>query len=101
MADRKIYKGTELKYMLNIEAQGFSMDDDDFEVTLISNRKRVTIKKDEMVIDEQGHFLFCFDTELLGTGDIILEITAYVPDDDFPDGLRTEKNKMMLCRVLA
>ena len=32
------YKGDEIKFAINLEAQGFSMDDDDFEVEVASPR---------------------------------------------------------------
>lgn len=44
-----IYKGTDLKFAINIDSPGFNMDDDDFTIELINGRRRAIIDKDNMV----------------------------------------------------
>lgn len=94
------YKGTDLKFILNIEIEGFSMEDDDFKVRLYSHRKSLEIPKKQMKQDEQGRFLFGFHTEDLGVGDIMMETIAYVPDTDFEDGIRKEVDRKILKKVV-
>lgn len=43
MAD--FYKGDEIKFAINIEAQGFSMDDDDFDIEVASTRVSIKASK--------------------------------------------------------
>lgn len=91
----EIYVGTELKYALNIEAEGFDMWEHEFEVDIVRGQKRIHIPKDAMVISDDQFFL-CFDTRELGTGRVYAYVTAHVPDADFPDGIRDEVQKLEL-----
>ena len=91
---------TELKFSLDITSEGFSMDSDDFKVVIRSTKGRMEIGKSEMILTEDGEYLFTVDTSVLGTGDYYAYIIAYVPDEDFDDGLRTEVTKQLLCTVM-
>ena len=101
IVERPIYLGTELKFSLNIEAEGFDMLEDDFKVIIKNMQKSVEIDKGEMILTQNDEFLFTLPTETLGTGDYYLITTAYVPDSDFQDGLRTEVQKQLLCVVTS
>lgn len=94
-----IYSGTDLKFAVNIESPGFSMDDDDFTVDLVNGRRKLTLEKSDMVNGEDGNWYLCFDSSELGTGDIYIIVYAHVPDDDFDDGIRTEVYKDILCHI--
>lgn len=94
-----IYVGTDLKFALNIECEGFSMDEDDFEVVLVNGCKRLLISKDEMSRSEDGTWFLCFNSEDVGQGTITLIVYAHVPDADFSDGERTEIYKTELCKI--
>ena len=98
---RTIYQGTELKFTLDIQSDGFSMADDDFKVVIKNTKKSVTISKAEMILDENENYLFTVDTGFMGTGEYWITTIAYVPDDDFDDGLRTEVQKQLLCVVTS
>ena len=98
---RTIYQGTELKFTLNIQSEGFSMADDDFKVVIKNTKKSVTIPKADMILDENENYLFTVDTGFMGTGEYWITTIAYVPDDDFDDGLRTEVQKQLLCVVTS
>ena len=100
---RTIYLGTELKFALEIESEGFSMDTDDFKVVIksVKKKKEIVIPKEEMLLDENEKYLFTIDTEVLGVGDYWIYVYAYVPDEDFPDGIRTEVQKLHLCGVMS
>ena len=88
--------GTETKWLINITSPGFDMDRDDFELVLKTGSKRVSIKKQDCFKDEEDRWYFTFDTSLLKAGVVEIVTTAYVPDDDFPDGIRTEVDKKSL-----
>lgn len=84
--------GTELKLNINIQPiNGFTMDDYDFVVDVYCKPKNtVTVTKAECIRVDKDNYIVCFDSEMLGQGDIKCKVTAYIPDRDFSDGLRTE-----------
>lgn len=94
-----LFVGTELKFQLDITSDGFSMADDDFKVIISNHTKKVEIKKEDMILDENEHYLFTIDTAFFGSGDYMITTYAYVPDEDFDDGIRTEVQKQVLCQV--
>ena len=97
----KAFLGTELKYLLNIEASGFSMIEDDFEVELIGTNGSNILHKSEFPTDGGGHYYLCFNTLDYGAGFIDAVITAHVPDQDFSDNYRDEVTKISpLVKVL-
>mgnify|MGYP003430352884 CR=1 FL=1 len=88
----EIFLGTELKLNINIEPMGeFTMDDYDWLVDVYCSTKRVlTISKSSAIKIDSNNYVLLVDTEELGAGDVKCKITAYIPDLDFPDTLRTE-----------
>ena len=92
--------GTEFKLNVHLEPlDGFHMSDYDFEVALYvyTNRKVVFQKSKLKKVDDDNYLLMVETADALriGRGRINAEITAYIPDNDFSDGLRTEK--LVLC----
>lgn len=107
-----VYIGTELKFLIDIEADNFSMHDDDFTVEIARGPKHLFFRKEDLVEEEytetvdnaevtKYHYYVCFDTANLGYGDVYAIVTAYVPDMDFDDGLRTEVYKVALGKLMA
>ena len=96
-----IFQGTELKFQLDITSEGFSMIDDDFKIIVKNKKVSKEIRKEDMILTDDEKFLFTLDTAEFGTGDYIVTTIAYVPDEDFEDGLRTEVQKQLLCSVTA
>lgn len=115
MAD--FIKGTKVKFAINIEAQGFSMDRDDFEIEVISPRESVkgynspklgkssgiVIYKEEATAsstvedsdssEEKGTtstWYAILDTANLSVGQLRVVATAYIPDENDSDGIRKE-----------
>lgn len=43
-----------------------------------------------MVKVDDDNYVACVDSTKLGVGKIMCRVTAYIPDADFEDGLRTE-----------
>lgn len=92
--------GTEFKLNVHLEPlDGFHMSDYDFECALYvyTNRKVVIPKSKMKRVDDDNYLLMVETADALriGRGRINAEITAYIPDNDFSDGLRTEK--LVLC----
>ena len=84
--------GTELKINIHVEPiGGLSMDDYDFQADFYVYRNRkVSVRKEEMIRVDENDYIAIVDTERTGMGKIRMRLTAYVPDEDLPDGLRTE-----------
>ena len=93
-----VWLGTKLKYLIKITAVGFSMLTDDFNIILTRGSKSVTFEKSDLVTDGDDYYII-FDTAQFGAGELYYKITAYVPDDDFPDGLRPEVFKKRLTTI--
>ena len=92
--------GTEFKLNVHLDPlDGFHMSNYNFEVALYvyTNRKVVFPKSKLKKVDDDNYLLMVETTDALriGRGRINAEITAYIPDNDFSDGLRTEK--LVLC----
>ena len=98
--EENTYVGTDLKYALNIAAEGFNMDDDEFEVLLTCGQKQLLLRKEDLVVDEGGQYYVCFSSVDLGPGVVIAKVTAHIPDDDFEDGFRDEVMKFTLVRLI-
>jgi len=84
------FLGTEKKYRLEIEAEGFEMARHDFEVILKRGGRTLSFPKSALGRDGDGGWLLTFDTRALGPGLVTATVTAHVPDQAFPDGIRDE-----------
>jgi hypothetical protein len=95
-------RGEEAKYAMRIDAQGFSMESDDFEVELSwgMRDRKLLIPKSEMIFSIDGYYYFIFDTSEM-IGKVTAKCTYYVPDFDCPDGLRTEVDTQFLCLIVT
>jgi hypothetical protein len=87
-----LFIGTELKLNIHIEPiETITMDDYDFEVEVYCSPKRpVMATKAEMIRVDSDNYIVLVDTNIVGAGSLKCKVTAYIPDSDFPDGLRTE-----------
>lgn len=93
------FLGTEKKYLLEIESDGFDMERDDFEVDIKRGPKTIHLEKSDLIKDTEGNFFITFDTAELGAGGASMTVTAHVPDTDFPDGIRDEVDKFKFLRI--
>lgn len=93
------YKGSGGKYRLQITAEGFSMQDDDFSIVLQQGGNVMTIPKSAFIEDESHDFYFCIDGEQWQPGIVNGTIKAFVPDFDFPARIRVEIQKFKLIIV--
>ena len=101
LSNDEVYIGTELKFRIEIGSSGFNMMDDDFMVDIYRGPNALHFKKEDLEMDELNNFYVCFDTLALGTGKVSAKITAFVPDSDYPDNLRTEVAKIDLINIKA
>lgn len=92
------YVGTDLKFKIDINAQGFSMQDDDFYITLAQGNYIVNVPKEKLV-QNNGDFYLLVDTTSFKSGTIRMITTAMVPDDDFDTGFRREVVAVDLCTL--
>lgn len=83
------YVGNDLKFKIEIECAGFSMQDDNFIINLVQNNKSVEVRKSQLIEDDNNYYL-PVDTTQFKPGTVKMVVTAYVPDDDFPNGIRRE-----------
>ena len=86
--------GSELKIIVTAEMpDGLHMEDVDFECEIYNRQKfyrRINFKKEYMKQVDADHYMCLVDSAELGVGEYAVKLTAYIPDSDFPDGLRTE-----------
>ena len=88
--EESYWLGTGLKFAINITADGFDMNEDDFEVAIGNGSKRIVLQKSDIKDGENGEHLLCFDSTQFPSGMLRLVVSAKVPDDDFDDGVRKE-----------
>lgn len=113
-----IYKGDEIKFSIELTAQGFSMDDDDFDIEVVSsNGSSVKGSKNppagsgtdviifseevettippaeeggEPTVETTTFWYAIVKTEKLDIGNLRVIATAYVPDAHADDGIRVQ-----------
>ena len=93
----EIIRGTEIKFNLNIQPiSGISMSTFDFYVMAYAQGtpQRSVVNKFDCTKVNNDNYTLPVDTAPLGLGLLILDVYAFVPDQDFPDDLRTE-----ICRI--
>lgn len=94
----KYYIGMDLKYLLQVECGGFDMDEDDFDVELRCGMQCYKCK-DTDVVKEGDDWYLLVDTSKFKPGLLQMVFKAYVPDDAFEDGTRTEVEAVNLCQL--
>ena len=118
-----IYKGTELKVAITLEANGFDMDKDGFRIEVASLRDSVyadtledaggdqyngiILYKDLAPVNPQDdsapevyQWYAIIDTSRLSLGDLRMIATAYVPDAHADGGIRSEIAVAKLCKLV-
>ena len=96
-----IVAGEEAKYFIDINQEGFSMTDDDFEVELLYGMagKSLKLTKQDMTADTSGKYFFSFPTAGM-VGKVTARCTWQVPDTDESDSERTKVDEQILCFVV-
>ena len=76
------------------------LKDVDFTVKVINmsekdKNKNVEVPKDDCImIDDGASYVALVDSETLGIGSLMLRLTVYIPDTDYPSGTRKEVIKI-------
>ena len=102
MTEKDIFvAGEEAKYFIDINQEGFSMTDDDFEVELLygMSGKSLKLTKQDMTADTSGKYFFSFPTAGM-VGKVTARCTWQVPDTDESDSERTKVDEQILCFVV-
>ena len=87
-----VFTGTEMKLNISIDPiDGYSMEDYNFSIEVFTSvsRSLKVGKKDAIKVDKDNYVVLV-DTQAIGQGRVKCKIVAYIPDNDFADGLRTE-----------
>ena len=84
--------GTDLKINFHVEPiNGLSMEDYDFFVEVYTRGGKVLrIDKLQCIKADADNYRITFNTQDVGIGTLKYKFTAYIPDSDFDDGVRTE-----------
>lgn len=95
-----IVAGTEAKYFVDIQQDGFDMQENDFQVELKYGMfgNSIVITKAEMTADTSGKYFFEFSTAGM-VGKVTAICKYYVPDVDDPDGVREEVDEQVLAFI--
>lgn len=94
-----IYAGTDLKYKVTSQIEGFSFEENDFSIA-IKNRwgkTLISVSKDECFVDSDGDYYFTL--EGLGQGAFFAYFTAVVPDNDYDKLTRSITDRQLLVTI--
>lgn len=95
--NEELILGTECKVKITLPVVGgYTPYQYEFDVELYVNPKNRLVVEWRSCIPVEGaggkfDFIVPFDSAKVGVGDMNVEIVAYIPDDHFEDGLRTER----------
>lgn len=90
-------KGTEFKLNINMTPiNGNNMASIEWEALVFTEtgHKSLTVRKNDAVKVDENNYIIRVDSSVCGAGKYYVTLTAYIPDSDFPDGLRREKKTM-------
>lgn len=86
--------GTGIKLLVGMTPiDGSHLEDVDFKVEVFSSSRggnKVVVPKEEALRMDEDHYIICVDSAMVGYGDYYITLWAYIPDADFPDGVRPE-----------
>ena len=96
----ELWEGTEEPFAIDIDCEGFDINEDDFEVTLVGDAGTVTFTKDDLLHDESGQWYVMVPTARLGAGLVSATITMVIPEELCPGGFRRETDCQDLCYII-
>lgn len=80
------------KYAVNMEAEGFDMDTDDWTITVSRGPNKQVFDKTSASYDSgEGQWYILVDTDKLGAGQSYISFEAKIPDTDDESGYRWER----------
>lgn len=101
--NKTFYKGTELKFKVTLECPGFSMEEDDFELVIVSGKTTMELKKEDLaVVGEEGNkeYYAYVETDEFPTGNVKVIARVFVPDSEASEGIRQEIAVATLCTLV-
>ena len=90
-------KGTEFKLNINMTPiEGYHMASVEWEAQVFTEtgHKPINVQKNDAIRIDDDNYVIRVDSAVCGAGKYYVTLTAYIPDSDFPAGLRTEKKTM-------
>ena len=90
--------GSGLKWAVTMTCEGFDMDTDPWVITVTRGNKSVVFTP-ENSINDGGQWYICLDSSEIGPGEAYITFDAFVPDDDFDEGIRHEIQKYKLVNL--
>ncbi len=93
------FVGTELKLALDIDCEGFTMDDDPWKAVFSKGQKSIVCDAEHNSVKRDGQWYVLVDTGVIGKGQYELTVEIDVPDPDFSDGYRHETWRKMVISV--
>lgn len=88
--------GTELKLNVSVEPMnGIHLAQCDFECEFFRRGNKsngVIVAKDAMIKIDDDNYIARINSQDIGVGPVMMTITVHVPDPDFDDGYRTERD---------
>lgn len=109
---QSFYKGDEVKFSIDLQAPGFSMDDNNFDIEVTSSgggsekaSKNAPSADNALLIFKETEggedtWYAIIDTTKLGVGDLYVIATAHVPDVNANDGVRRQSAKQKLGAII-
>lgn len=84
--------GTEVKLNISIvpSVLQYTMDQFDFSIDFYGDNGMLNIPKAQCIRVDESNYVAIVDTSVTGSGSLDARVTAFIPDEDCDDGLRTE-----------
>lgn len=85
--------GTTLKLLVSADlGEGIHLEDVDFSCVFFRSGINTgqQVSKEAMMKLNQDEYIAVVDTNVIGTGEYYMRLTAYLPDTDVESGIRTE-----------
>lgn len=86
----ELWEGSDELFQVSIESDGFNIDEDDLEITLVGEKGSTVHKKDDLLHDDNNQWYVMVETEKLGVGIVTAVTTLIFPDPLCPGGIRRD-----------
>lgn len=98
-----IHAGTDLKWMVTVDMNGFDINEDDMELTIKNKwgQTKYSYKASDFFSDGEGHWFFTMPN--VGAGIYYAYLDCYRGDHDFPEGYQrvTDVQKLVSVEVCS
>ena len=111
VSSKQAIKDSDLKFRIEVECGGLDLSRDRVECEVSAGNvilpipsigEEPDLNNDATTTydpEDPNAIYVCFNTSILPCTSVWLTVTAYVPDEDFPDGYRKEIAKTKLCNL--